>query len=324
MKSQTKKILNVIIKLSVLVLAFWFIFKKLSDNQNISNFKSLLASISSLSISAVMLSLFLLMILNWFLEALKWKFLIKDIEKINTWRAIESVFCGLTWAVFTPNRIGEYGGRVFFLSPRRRIMGLVAMSVGSIGQMVVTNVLGSLALLWFFINFTALNSILIFALTLLITIFCAFMLLFYFNIHWLYALLIKVNFLKRFKRFLIIFSRYKHADIVRILLYSSSRYLVFTVQYFLIIHLLVPDIQLFEMMMLLFIFYFIQSALPSLDLLDIGVRASVASYFFAFVSQQEIAIMAAIACVWLINLIIPAIFGSIFVLKLNFFGRSNS
>jgi len=321
MKSQTKKILSVLIKLIVFVLAFWFIFKKLSDNQNISNFKSLLASISLLSMSSVMLSVFLLMLLNWFLEALKWKFLIKDIENINTWRAIESVFCGLTWAVFTPNRIGEYGGRVFFLSPRRRIMGLVAMSVGSIGQMVVTNVLGSLALLWFFINFTALNSMLIFALILLITIFCAFMLLFYFNIKWLYALLIKINFLKRFKRFLIIFSKYKHADILRILVYSSSRYLVFTVQYCLVIHLLVPDIQLFEMMMILFIFYFIQSALPSLDLLDIGVRASVATYFFAFVSQQEIAIMAAIACIWLINLIIPAIFGSVFVFKLNFFGR---
>jgi uncharacterized membrane protein YbhN (UPF0104 family) len=85
----------------------------------------------------------------------------------------------------------------------------------------------------------------------------------------------------------------------------------------------VPDIQLFEMMMILFIFYFIQSALPSLDLLDIGVRASVATYFFAFVTNQDIAIMAAIACVWLINLIIPAILGSVFVLKLNFFGRSN-
>lgn len=323
MKSRTKKILSVGIKVSVIVMAFLFIFKKLSDNQNISNFKSLMSSISLISAIMVMFSMFSLMLLNWFLESLKWKFLVRDFEKISTWKSVESVFCGLTWAVFTPNRIGEYGGRVFFLSPRKRIMGVIAMGVGSIGQLVVTNVLGSLALLWFFITFTKLNAILIFALSILIMLFCAFMLLFYFNIQWLYGLLIKINFLKRFKRFFIIFSKYKHADIVRILMYSSSRYLIFTLQYFLIIHLLVPDIQLFEMMMILFIFYFIQSALPSLDLLDIGVRASVATYFFAFVTNQEIAIMAAIACVWLINLIIPAILGSVFVLKLNFFGRSN-
>jgi uncharacterized membrane protein YbhN (UPF0104 family) len=323
MKSQTKKILSVAIKVSVIVMAFLFIFKKLSDNQNISNFKSLMSSITLISAILVMFSVFSLMLLNWFLESLKWKFLVRDIEKISTWKSVESVFCGLTWAVFTPNRIGEYGGRVLFLSPRKRIMGVVAMSVGSIGQLVVTNVLGSLALLWFFITFTELNAILIFALSILIILFCAFMLLFYFNIQWLYGLLMKINFLKRFQRFFIIFSKYKHADIVRILMYSSSRYLIFTIQYFLVIHLLVPDIPLFEMMMILFIFYFIQSALPSLDLLDIGVRASVATYFFAFVTNQDIAIMAAIACVWLINLIIPAILGSVFVLKLNFFGRSN-
>jgi uncharacterized membrane protein YbhN (UPF0104 family) len=323
MKLQTKKILNIGIKISVLILAFGYIFKKLTDNQNISNFKSLLSSIALNNVFLVLFTVFILMLFNWFLESLKWKFLVKDIEKISTWKSVESVFCGLTWAVFTPNRIGEYGGRVLFLSPRRRIMGLVAMSVGSIGQLVVTNVLGSLALLWFFINFIELNSILIFSLSVLIVLFCSFMLLFYFNMQWLYGLIMKINFLRRFKRFFIILSRYKSEDIFRILIYSISRYLIFTIQYFLVIHLLVPDIQWFDMIMILFIFYFIQSALPSLDLLDIGVRASVATYFFAFITDQEIAIMAAIACVWLINLIIPAIFGSVFVLKLNLFGRSN-
>lgn len=324
MKSQTKKILSIVIKISVLILAFGFIFKKVSDNQNISNFNSLLASISLPSVILIISAVFLLMLANWFLESLKWKFLLRDIEKIGTWKAIESVFCGLTWAVFTPNRIGEYGGRVFFLSPRKRIKGLVAMSVGSISQLIVTNVLGSLALFWFLMNFTELHPFLLFSIGLLVLLFCLFMLLFYFNIQWLYTLLMKINFLKRFRRYFIIFSRYKNSDIVRILFYSSLRYLVFTIQYFLVINLLIPDIQFFEMGMILFIFYFIQSALPSLDLLDIGVRASVATYFFAFVTNQEIAIMAAIASVWLINLIIPAILGSVFVLKLNFFGRSNN
>jgi uncharacterized membrane protein YbhN (UPF0104 family) len=323
MKLQSKKILNIVIKISVLLLAYWYIFKKLTDNQNISNFKLLLSSIALNNVLLVLFSVFILMLFNWFLESLKWKFLVKDIEKISTWKSVESVFCGLTWAVFTPNRIGEYGGRVLFLSPRRRIMGVVAMSVGSIGQLVVTNVLGSLALLWFFINFMDLNPILIFSLSILIVLFSSFMLLFYFNMQWLYGLLMKVNFLKRFKRFFIIFSKYKSEDISRILVYSISRYFIFTIQYFLVIHLLVPDIQLFEMGMILFIFYFIQSALPSLDLLDIGVRASVATYFFAFITNQEISIMAAITCVWLINLIIPAIFGSVFVLKINLFGRSS-
>lgn len=324
MNSQTKKILSVGIKIAVVGLAFWFIFQKLRNNRSISDFNELISSHSSESVSLVMISLFMLMFLNWFLEALKWKFLVKKVEMISTWKAVESVFCGLTWAVFTPNRIGEYGGRVFFLSPRKRIMGVIAMSVGSIGQMVVTNVLGALALLWFVSRFMELNLLINFAMTFVVVLFCSFFLLFYFNIQWIDGLLSRINFIKRFRRFFIIFARYNTSDLLRILIYSLSRFLVFTTQYYLIIHLLIPAIPIFSMIMILFILFFIQSALPSLDLLDIGVRASVASYFFAFVTNQEIAIMAAIASIWLINLIIPAILGSVFVLKLNFFGRSNN
>lgn len=321
---RTKKILSISIKVVILCLAFGFIFNKLSDNRSIRDFKVLISSLSTESVLIVMISLVLLMFLNWFLEALKWKFLVQRVERISIWKAIESVFCGLTWAVFTPNRIGEFGGRVFFLSPRKRIIGVIAMVVGAIGQMVITNVLGALALLWFVVYFIELNILVTFALTFLVAIFCSFFLLFYFNIQWIDGLLSRINFMKRFRRFFNIFARYKQSDLLHILLYSLSRFIVFTTQYYLIIHLLVPDIEIFEMLMILFILFFIQSALPSLDLLDIGVRASTATYFFAFITGQEIAVIAAIACIWLINLIIPAILGSVFVLKLNFFGNSRN
>ncbi len=320
LNQRAKKILSIIIKTAIIVLAFWFIFHKLSNNRSISDFKTLISFLTGESVWMVTISLFLLMLLNWFLESLKWKYLVQGVETISTWKAVESVFCGLTWAVFTPNRIGEYGGRVFFLSPRKRIMGVVAMSVGAIGQMVVTNVFGALALLWFVTRFMELNLLVNFALSLLVAISSSFFLLFYFNIQWIDGLLSKINFMKRFRRFFIIFAGYGTSDLLKILSYCLSRYLVFTTQYYLIIHLLIPDIQVFEMIMIMFVLYFIQSAIPSLALLDIGVRASTATYFFSFVTDQQIAIMAATTCIWFINLIIPAILGSIFVLKLNFFG----
>lgn len=324
MNRRTKKILSISIKIAILVLAFGFIFYRLSNNQSIRDFKLLISSLSTISVSVILISLFLLMLLNWFLESLKWKFLLKDIEVVSTWKAVESVFCGLTWAVFTPNRLGEYGGRMFFLSKRRRIIGVIAMSVGAIGQMVVTNVLGALALLWFVYYFIGLNILINFALTFLVGIFCSFFLLFYFNIQWLGKFLTKISFLKRFKRFIMIIARYDRSSLIRILAFSLMRFIVFTTQYYLIIHLLIPDIQVFKMLMILFILFFMQSALPSLDLLDIGVRASTASYFFGFITTQEIAIMAATASIWLVNLIIPAILGSVFVLKLNFFDNPRS
>lgn len=321
---QSKKILSLSLKVAILLLAFWFIFQKLSDNQNITNFRTLTDSLSASRVWTVLITLFLLMLLNWFLEALKWKYLLRDVEKISTWRAVESVFCGLTWAVFTPNRIGEYGGRVFFLSSRKRVIGVISMSVGAVGQMVITNVLGSLALLWFVSSFMNLNIIVNFALTFLVALFCSFFLLFYFNIQVIDSLLAKVKIIKPFRRYFRILSKYKKADLLRILVYCLSRYVVFTTQYCLVILLLIPEMPVMSMILVLFILFFIQSALPSLDLFDIGVRALTATYFFGFFTGQEVAIMAAIACIWLINLIIPAILGSGFVLKLNFFGNTRN
>ena len=104
--------------------------------------------------------------------------------------------------------------------------------------------------------------------------------------------------------------------------FCISRFLAFSFQYYLVVHLLIPGIPLFVVMMLVFIILFIQSVLPSLDLLDVAVRSTAAATIFAYVTQQEIAVIAAFTFIWLINLIIPAILGSVFILKLNFFDRN--
>lgn len=322
MNQKSKKLLSILFKAAIIILAFSFIFQKLSNNQNIANFQLISKNLSQQSVIIVLSTIFLLMFLNWFLEALKWKYLVQKIENISIRKAVESVFCGLTWAVFTPNRIGEYGGRVFFLSPRKRIMGAVAMGVGAIGQLVVTNILGSMAILWFVGNFLNPNILVYYSLLVVITAFCGFHLLFYFNIRWLEGLLLRIGFFKPYHRFFSILGRYKKNELWQVFIYCVSRFAVFTTQYCLIIYLLVPDIHLFDMTMMLFILFFVQSALPSLDLLDIGVRSMTATYFFGFITNQDVAIMASTACIWMVNLIIPAILGSVFVLKLNFFGSN--
>lgn len=323
MTRQQKKIISYVIKVSILLLASWFIYAKLSDNKNLNHFIDLTHQLNKIQVGIVLLFIFILMLINWLIESIKWKFLISKVEPISTKKAIESVFCGLTWAVFTPNRIGEYGGRIFFLSSRKRIQGMVAMSVGHIAQMVITNVVGALAILWFIYQFIALDSWLYFSIAFLVCIFCIFFTIFYFNIHWLNNLITHIKFLKSIKSFFRVLTRYKKSELSLIMLYSLARFCVFTTQYLLIIHLLIPEIPYHQASFLVFILFFIQSALPSLDLLDIGVRSMTATYFFSFITNQEIAVMASAALIWLVNLIIPAILGSFFVFKLNFFGNNN-
>ncbi|SFG64304.1 lysylphosphatidylglycerol synthase domain-containing protein [Pedobacter insulae] len=322
MTLQSKKLFSISLKIAIVVFAFWFIYTKLTSNNDLKKFIALLETLPKSEIWYVVSFVMILMLLNWGMEAAKWKRLIKPIEPISMWRAIESVFCGLTLAIFTPNRVGEYGGRVFFLSPKRRIVGVVAMAVGNIGQMVVTNVFGAIALSIFIFKFNLLDYRLCLAGFAIAAIFCLFFLLFFFNIKWLNTLLLSIKYTRKYKKFYIILARYKKIELFKILLFCLARYLIFSTEYFIMFYWLVPGISYLNILMLVSILFFVQSSLPSLDLLDIGIRSVTALFFFKFVTDQSTAVVACIASIWFINIIIPAILGSYFVFKLNFFGSN--
>jgi len=321
--ARAKKLLSYLLKFAILILALLFIYHRIIKNDNnLENFSKLTASITFNKVVITMTLVVLLMILNWVLESLKWWHLTRQLSPMSVWRAIESVFCGLTWAVFTPNRIGEYGGRVMFLPNRKRIHGVFAMAVGSFGQNVITNVLGAGASLWFLYTYMHLPDWLLIAITIVAAVFMACFLTFYFNIKWMVSLLNSIKFLKKYHRFFDIMGNYKTRDLLNIMWFCLARFFVFTFQYYLIIHLLIPQIPLLQMTLLMFVFFFIQSAIPSLDLLDIGVRSLTADKLFSYVTDQHIAVVVAISLIYIINLIVPALIGTIFVFKLKFFDRT--
>jgi hypothetical protein len=320
--SSYKKILATFIKVAVVAFAFWFIYNKLTKHNDLKEFVKLLDAIPNQQIWMVLGSVFLLMLFNWGLEAVKWKQLIARVEQISLWRAVESVFCGLTWAVFTPNRLGEYGGRVFFLSPKRRIIGVVAMTVGNIGQLVLTNVFGAIAVCVFVHRFIPLEPIIFAAVCGVAAVFALFFLIFYFNIKWLNGLLLSIRFTRKYKKFYSVLARYRKRELLQILLFCLARYAVFTTQYIIMFLWLIPNLSVADIMMLVPILFFVQSTLPSLDLIDIGIRSVTALFFFKYVTTQNTAVVACIASIWLINIIIPAILGSYFVFKLNIFGNT--
>ncbi|KIA96651.1 hypothetical protein OC25_02715 [Pedobacter kyungheensis] len=324
MTGKNKKILSLLIKAAIVLFAFWFIYHKLVANKNLSDFRTLLKDIDQLEITAVIGLVVILMFVNWLLEAAKWKYLMSHIEAISFYRAIESVFCGLTLAIFTPNRLGEYGGRVFFLSPRRRIVGVVAMSVGSIGQLVLTNVFGAIAACFFVYRFIPVDRVLFIAVVFLAVFFCLFFIVFYFNIKWLNGLLLSFKFTRKYKKFYSILGRYRRKELLRIIGYCLARYLVFSSQYFILFIWLIPGLHYADIVMMTCLLFLVQSALPSLDLFDVGIRSVTAVELFKHVTDQHVAVIACTASIWLINIIIPAILGAYFVFKLNFFGNLKS
>jgi MFS family permease len=321
--ARNKKLLSYLLKLGILVLAFWFINQRIAKyNDSLHKFFGLVSRISSTRVVVTLSAIVILMLANWVLEALKWRYLARSLAKMTVWQSIESVFCGLTWAIFTPNRFGEYGGRVMYLPNRRRVHGVFAMAVGSFGQNAVTNVLGAVGITWFVLTWLHWPVWLQAGTVLFNAGFIVVMLLAYFNIKWLVWLLNKVKFLKKFHRFFDIMGRYKFDELLHIMWYCLARFFVFTFQYFLIIHLLIPQMGVLSMMLTMFVFFFIQSAMPSQDIIDFGVRSVTADMLFGYFTNQHIAIIVSVSLIYIVNIIIPAILGSVFVLNVKFFDRT--
>ena len=98
---------------------------------------------------AALVLLILLMLLNWSIEAFKWRLLVSKMQKISFIDALKGVWCGVTIGTFTPNRVGEFGGRILFLRERNQVKGIIVTLIGSFGQITTTLITGLSSLILF-------------------------------------------------------------------------------------------------------------------------------------------------------------------------------
>ena len=90
---------------------------------------------------------FILMFVNWSLEALKWKLSVQHVQPVSFAKALKAVFSGVSFSVTTPNRMGEYIGRVLYMNEGNRLKVISLTILGSVSQLIVTMFFGLLALM---------------------------------------------------------------------------------------------------------------------------------------------------------------------------------
>ncbi|MGB7529785.1 MULTISPECIES: lysylphosphatidylglycerol synthase domain-containing protein [Sphingobacterium] len=324
MTKTQRKYLNLLIKVAIVALAMWFVVSKVNNQKNLLEFEHLIKEIDPLVMRLVLALVVFLMFVNWFLEVKKWQYLSRRIEPLGLWKATKSVFCGLTWAIFTPNRIGEYGGRVMLLKPKNRATGAVAMGVGLFAQLVLTSIFGSLSIAWFVTTFLETPASVDFGVWLIAIIYAIAFLVLYFNVSWVDYLVGKVKFLRKIKPFFAVLEDFSAKELGYVLLLAAFRFAIFTSQYIILMLVILPELPFVSMVLMIFIMFFVQSAVPTLDIFDFSVRSFVASNLYAYITTQEIAVMAIVSCVWFVNIIFPAIIGSIFVFNVNYISDNKS
>jgi hypothetical protein len=265
---------------------------------------------------------------NWGVEALKWKVLINHIQRVSFFTSFKAILSGLSisLAMNTPNGAGEYIGRVLYVSQGNRIRAIALTFIGSISQLTITLWFGCIGMFILHETFipTAQHSFpfsIIWVDTIMyssLSLAVAFTVL-YFKISWLTRLIERIPFVRKYSFFIQKLEEFHWRELLKVLLLSLMRYAIFVVQYLLLLQLFKVDIEMVTSIWLVTVMFLALAIVPTIALAELGVRGKLSIYIFGLFSANTLGIVFTATTIWLINLVVPALAGSLFILGIKFF-----
>lgn len=321
-KNPLYKSISLFLKAAIALASLWYIYSKAFQQNDLAALFSFDASRSYFLALCVVFMLF-----NWSLEALKWQMLVSRIEQTRFLKALQGVLCGLTVSIFTPNRAGEFAGRIFLLQKANRVEAALLTFAGNAAQLFITFLMPVLGfIVWHLSNTGFFSGVEILAADesdyytsegILSGTFLVSLLTFIFTVS---AGALLMLFRDKFRnRYVQTVKSISSREWWRLLLLAFSRYVIFFFQFYFLLLLFEVDVTLKNAFIMIPLVFFVITAVPTFALTEIGVRGTAALVFFSMISANSDGILSAALLLWFVNLALPALAGLYFVFELRFF-----
>ncbi len=295
---KAKQFIVFLIKLLIVTAAFYFIYDQLAHNEQLDweKFISLVKEKASFWGIVFLLSF---SFANRYLEILKWQNLVSILKPISLGESTKQVLGALTAGIFTPNGLGEYAGKALYFDKKKTkkiiFLNLICNGV----QMILTIFFGIIGLL--FLGYTKEVTILSCIILVLFTL----------------SFFTKKLKIKEYsiEKILIKTGEIPNTIHAKNNILATCRYLVFSHQYYFLFLAFGVDLPYLTMMATIATVYFLASSLPSFQFLDFAVKGSVAVFFFGKLGINEWIVVFIATLMWFLNVVLPVVIGSYFVLK---------
>lgn len=269
-----------------------------------------------------------LVFFNWGLEAAKWQLAVKDVHPLRFSQAFKAVLSGVSVSVTMPNRVGEYLGRMMYMPEGKRLKVISVSIISSISQLLVTMIagLGSVLVLkdklidagilglvgyQFALAFLAIATLILTAL--------------YFNFPAFERWVQKATKRRRWLYLIEAVGYFTKQRLLLLLLLSSCRYIVFVVQYILLFRLFDVEVPVVTLAWVMSLVFLALAVIPTVAVIvEFGVRSEVCLALVGLFSVNKLGIVFTSVTAWVINLIIPALMGSLLILGIKIFRRSGN
>ena len=257
-------------------------------------------------------SAFILSFVNIYLQYLKWKMVCgRFLGEIDRGRIIHSLFYGFTAGAFTPARIGEYAGRALPFTEIPLLKVTSAVFVDKLFSLLIIFFIGSVSFLFFMklpLQYSTLIIILFVLLIYLLTKGAV-----------ITPLLKKTMYRKEWSRNLfsglVILKNSSGKFRLKLTLISLFFYTCFILQFALLVCAFSHHYDYLNYMWSGNLVMYAKSIIPSISFGELGIREGASIYFLKQVGVSAAAGFNASIFLFLINILMPALAGLIFLLK---------
>lgn len=262
----------------------------------------------------------ILMPFNWIVETLKWQPYLQRYQPLTLWQGIRGVFAGISFTMFTPHQLGEYGGRLLYVQPEHRWKAIMINVVGSWAQYLVAVLAGVIGALIFVSQQMTLPPAMVRYGSLVAGIALPLLLIGYFQIKQLLPWARRIpllHYLKPFVRDVHILQTFSQRDLWRIISLAALRYLVFASQYFFLLRFFGIPVNLLTGYAGISTIFLVQTIVPLPAIMGLLLRGNIALFVWAQFGANEVSALAATFTLWIINLILPALVGTFSLFYVN-------
>lgn len=311
---QNQKALIIIFKLIVFSLLVYNIYQKLAEKgfkEALENFKREF----NFSYLWYLIPVFILMFINWGLEAWKWWIATKYIEDISYWQAYKAIFIGTAINQILPIGAGEVAGRSLMHSAGKKWKAAAMTYFSQMPQKTVTMLIG-VGFLIFVLNENWLEGQFMHWLIWIGIVDSIIWYIPFFHAKTIIPWIRKISFLEKMAVYLQEIEDFRIQDKWKIYAISALRWGVFTLQYVIVSYIFFNDINFYYYFSLCAVNFLLQSVIPSAGFLDLGIRGNLAFMAFAPLMHNQVGILSVSYLIWIINLLIPSAIGYFFLLKM--------
>jgi uncharacterized membrane protein YbhN (UPF0104 family) len=275
--------------------------------------------------SMLVMASVLLMPLNYALEAEKWRVVVRPFyPQLKLQKAMVAVFAGMASGIWTPNRVGEYAGRVVFLKEGSRFEAIIATFVDRVCQLLVTLLCGLLALAGLVSEFgsgiledlvgspKAQVLFVVFAAAMGVAVFIFLAAPRHFS-GWIPT---KWNSAAWIRKLRFALSHLPWPQILRVFLLSALRYGVFSSQYLLLMYAFGYTGSAFLGYGIIALVFMGKSVLPVMGIFELGVREWVAVMVMGVFGQASPMAVSSTLLLYLVNILLPTLIGVVALQRL--------